>query len=143
MVDTLDAVPSELRVRARRIDVAPAATKRDKPDASAKPGRSALVRAAARLPDTPPTDRAASSSTVVIYTAKWCGWCQAALAHLDQRGVQYTNRDIEDDPQAPRDLRHLTGSTSVPVLEIGGELVRGFDVARIDALLDGQAAARP
>jgi glutaredoxin len=143
MVDRLDEVPATLRARAKRIDVAPAAAKQAGRDAGVAREAPGSVPTGNRFAHATPTGRAAATPTVVIYTAKWCGWCRAALAHLDERGVPYVNRDIEDDPDAPRDLRHLTGGTSVPVLEIDGQLVRGFDVARIDALLDGQAAARP
>jgi glutaredoxin-like YruB-family protein len=72
---------------------------------------------------------------VVLYTTAWCGWCRKTIAHLDQNGVRYDNRDIERDRQAYADLKRKTGSTGVPVIEIDGELVIGFDRNRIDELL--------
>ncbi|MEN8181916.1 MAG: glutaredoxin family protein [Myxococcota bacterium] len=72
---------------------------------------------------------------VVVYTTSWCGWCRKALAHLDRNGIAYDNRDIERDRQANDELRRKTGSTGVPVLDIDGELVIGFDPSRIDQLL--------
>jgi glutaredoxin-like YruB-family protein len=74
-------------------------------------------------------------SGVVVYTTSWCGWCRKTLAHLDGRGISYENRDIEADPGAADDLRRKTGRTAVPVIEIDGTLIQGFDAARIDALL--------
>jgi glutaredoxin-like YruB-family protein len=72
---------------------------------------------------------------VVLYTTTWCGWCRKTIAHLDENGVRYENRDIERDRQAYADLKRKTGSTGVPVIEIDGELVIGFDRNRIDELL--------
>jgi glutaredoxin-like YruB-family protein len=92
-------------------------SRRDAPDAS---GSSAVSR---------------GDPEVVLYTTSWCGWCRKTIAHLDQNGVRYENRDIERDRQAYADLKRKTGSTGVPVIEIDGELVIGFDRNRIDELL--------
>jgi glutaredoxin-like YruB-family protein len=72
---------------------------------------------------------------VVLYTTSWCGWCRKTIAHLDKHGIQYVNLDIERDRQAYADLKRKTGSSGVPVIEIDGELVIGFDRNRIDELL--------
>lgn len=134
IVESLSAVPRAERSRAKRIVIDAPRTAGAGEPAERAPKASPFARLAASGEGQAP----AAAADVVIYTAKWCGWCQQALQHLDRRGVSYHNRDIDIDPDAPRDLRRLTGSTSVPVLEIGGSLVRGFDVARIDALLDGR-----
>jgi glutaredoxin len=133
MVDSLEAVPPALRQKAKRIEVQPPRTP--------APGAESPAPAAAAPPS--PFARAAASNDarnaqgeIVIYTAKWCGWCRKALAHLDERNVSYRNRDIDDDPGAKDELRRLTGSTSVPAFEIDGEVVRGYDMALLDSLLD-------
>jgi glutaredoxin-like YruB-family protein len=72
---------------------------------------------------------------VVLYTTSWCGWCRKTIAHLDKHGIQYENLDIERDRRAYADLKRKTGSSGVPVIEIDGELVIGFDRNRIDELL--------
>jgi glutaredoxin len=131
LVDSLDAIPEADRSRAKPIVVEQRKTSPADAASRGSRGPSPFARHASTAAAKP-----APEAEVVIYTAKWCGWCRKALDHLDSRGVSYRNRDIEDDPEASRDLRHLTGSTSIPVLEIDGELVRGFDVARIDSLLD-------
>ena len=81
---------------------------------------------------TPPP---AAISEVVIYTAPWCGWCRKALAWLDERGVQYVNKDIERDPRNREELIEKTGRTAIPVVEIGDALIRGFDPDRMNELL--------
>jgi glutaredoxin len=130
-VDRLDKVPAELRERAGRIEM------KDKEKSEPSRARKSPTRRSRRpfaasasmpLPQRPEAD-------VVVYTTKWCGWCRKTLAHLDRKRVDYVNKDIEDDPDAARELRRKTGSTAIPVLEIDGELVRGFDTRRIDQLL--------
>lgn len=136
MVDRLEAVPAALREKARRIELGDGAT------GSAQAAAEPAAGARAPSPFVRAAERASASErrapAVTIFTAKWCGWCQKALAHLDQRGVDYINRDIDDDPSARGDLRRLAGSTSIPLLDIGGQLVRGFDAKRIDTLLEGR-----
>ena len=53
---------------------------------------------------------------------------------LSQRGVAYTERDISRDPQALAELSQL-GYMTMPVMEINGEVVVGFDQKRLVAFL--------
>jgi glutaredoxin len=68
----------------------------------------------------------ARSSGVVLYYADWCGYCKKARRWLDERNVVYDIRDI-DIPRYGEELAEVSGAKSVPVLIIGGELVRGFN----------------
>lgn len=131
IVDALASVPAAERSRAKPIVL----DRRPSPAGTARATDAPTASPFARLASAEPASRG-SAANVVIFTARWCGWCQQALAHLEARGVAYRNRDIDADPEAVRDLRRLTGSTSIPVLDIDGDVVRGFDVDRIDALLD-------
>ena len=72
---------------------------------------------------------------VVVYTTAWCGWCRKTLAFLDERGVRYVNKDIEANDGNREELIQKTGRTSIPVVEIDGEIIRGFNAARMEQLL--------
>jgi glutaredoxin len=72
---------------------------------------------------------------VVVYTTSWCGWCRKTLAWLDERGVAYENRDIERDADWAAELQRKTGTTAIPVVDVGGSIVRGFDPDRLAELL--------
>ena len=85
--------------------------------------------------------RPAGTARVILYTAPWCGFCKKAARHLQARGVKFEEKDIEKDRSAAvelsRKLRQagIPGS-GVPVLDIGGTMVVGFNKQRIDKLLD-------
>lgn len=72
---------------------------------------------------------------VTIYSTSWCGFCHAAKQYLDKLGVKYTELNIEEDPAAAEAVMKKSGQMGVPVIDIGGEIVVGFDRPRLDSLL--------
>lgn len=80
------------------------------------------------------TDTAAK---VTIYSTTWCAFCKTEKQYLDKLGVAYVEKDIEADKDAYNELMGKNGGTfqGVPVTDIDGELVLGFDRAKIDTLL--------
>jgi glutaredoxin-like YruB-family protein len=119
-VRSLAEVPPAHRAGAGRVEVDPRASTH-----AARASRPATRRARAFAPE----------PEVVVYTTSWCGWCRRTLAWLDAQGVRYRNKDIEADDRHRDELLRKTGRTSIPVVEIDGELVRGYDPARMQELL--------
>lgn len=72
---------------------------------------------------------------VLVFTTPTCPWCQRAKAYLRSRGVAFREIDVTRDPRAADDLVRRTGRMGVPVIEIDGRPVVGFDQAQIDRLL--------
>jgi glutaredoxin len=127
---SLADVPPEWRARAGRIDV--------DDDKVQRAGRPTPKRTAAR-----PRPRSAAQAPtrsalhdVTIYTAPWCGWCRKTIAYLDERGVDYVNKDVDEDPDHKAELREKSGGTSIPVVEIDGTLIRGYSPPQMAALLE-------
>lgn len=133
-VDALDRVPESFRADARPIAMATAARTSTPPTPS---GRTSArrERPVASAAAAAPARRAAAAAEVVVYTTSWCGWCRKTLAWLDERGIDYENRDIERRDAWREELVEKTGSVSIPVVEIDGQIVRGFDPGRMAELL--------
>jgi len=72
---------------------------------------------------------------VVVYTTSWCGWCRKTIAYLTEQGVPFENRDIEAEDMWREELLEKTGGTSIPVVEIDGQIIRGYDPGRMAQLL--------
>lgn len=72
---------------------------------------------------------------VTIYSATWCAFCHAAKDYLDKKGVKYTDKDVDSSPQIAQEAMSISGQTGIPVLNINGKIVVGFDRPRIDAAL--------
>ena len=133
-VDSLERVPEAFRDSAKpmamagsRQSQAPQLTRAE----TRAPKRRPFAEAAAQ----PPARRASAGSGVVVYSTSWCPWCRKTLAWLDERGVAYENRDIDKNPAWREELIGKSGGTSIPVVEIEGELIRGFQPARMGELL--------
>jgi glutaredoxin 3 len=73
--------------------------------------------------------------SVTIYSASWCAFCHAAKAYLDKLGVKYLDKDIESDPKIAQEAMDISGQTGIPILDIGGEIIIGFDRPKIDHAL--------
>lgn len=72
---------------------------------------------------------------VTIYSADWCAFCHAAKDYLQKKGITYTEKDVDSDPAIAKECVDKSGQTGIPVLDINGEIIVGFDRPRIDAAL--------
>ena len=63
-------------------------------------------------------------------------FCDQAKEYLSQKGIEFQERDIAQDPSALADLKKR-GYMTTPVIVIDGSVIVGFDVDKIDQLLQG------
>jgi len=77
---------------------------------------------------------------VTLYAARWCKACVAARQYLVSNRIPFTVKDIEKDPSSARELKQKASrfgiqADRVPVLEVRGRLLIGFDKSRMDGQL--------
>ena len=72
---------------------------------------------------------------VVLYTSPTCPSCAMIEEYLSSHGVKYEKIDITKDRQALEELVRRTGKMITPDVQIGDEIVVGFDKLAIDQLL--------
>lgn len=72
---------------------------------------------------------------VIVYTSNTCPYCNSAKEYLNDKGVDYEERNISQNKEARIELTKR-GIRSVPTIIIGDEVVVGFDPAKLDKLLD-------
>jgi glutaredoxin len=90
--------------------------------------------------DTSTSKHAAGSVVVVIYGAEWCGACHEAARYLRSKGIPYVDKDVEKDPEAAREMQQKLARSglhegSIPVIDVRGKVMIGFNPAEIDAAL--------
>ncbi|NLN15499.1 MAG: glutaredoxin family protein [Tissierellia bacterium] len=71
---------------------------------------------------------------VVVYTSNTCPYCTLAKNYLEEKGIQYTEKNVQTDKVARQELMSM-GHMGVPVLVIDGEEIVGFDKEKIDEAL--------
>lgn len=74
-------------------------------------------------------------SHITVYSATWCAFCHAAMQYFDKLGVQYTKKDVEENPEAGLEAVAKSGQRGIPVIDIDGDIIVGFDRPKIDAAL--------
>ena len=72
---------------------------------------------------------------VTIYSTTWCVYCRMAKEYFDKLKVPYKDINLEDDQAAMQYIMSKSGNAGVPQIEIGDELILGFDRPRIDEAL--------
>ncbi|MGE5708509.1 MAG: glutaredoxin family protein [Bacteroidota bacterium] len=75
---------------------------------------------------------------IKVYSTPTCSYCVLAKRYLAERGVVFQDVDVSADREAAREMISKTGQMGVPVLDIDGQVIVGFDRPRIDAALAGK-----
>jgi mycoredoxin len=133
-VPTLDAVPAEWREKVGFVEMAgpppgsPAEARR------IRDRRTASIRVPAAEPTASASSGSGSSAQVIMYTADWCGVCTRAKRYMDQQGIAYDARDV-DDPQWKQEMVAKAGAGGIPVFDVDGEILRGFSPQGLQNLL--------
>jgi glutaredoxin 3 len=76
-----------------------------------------------------------SDTNIIVYGAPWCAFCHTAMHYFDQLGVKYNYIDVDKEPAKGMEAVEKSGQRGIPVLDIAGDIVIGFDRPRIDAAL--------
>ncbi|MEO7364004.1 MAG: glutaredoxin domain-containing protein [Candidatus Saccharimonadales bacterium] len=72
---------------------------------------------------------------ITVYSATWCAFCHAVKDYFDKLGVAYIDVDVEQDPKGGLDAVNKSGQRGIPVVDIAGDIIVGFDRPKIDAAL--------
>ena len=63
---------------------------------------------------------------IEVYTTRWCGYCVRAKQLLKQRGLEFEEINVDDDPEFRTKLLDLTGGWTVPQIVIDGKPIGGY-----------------
>ena len=72
---------------------------------------------------------------VIVFSTPTCSFCTAAKHYFRQQGIKFRDVDVSRDPAAARDMVRRSGQQGVPVIDIGGKIIVGFDRNKINQLL--------
>ncbi len=72
---------------------------------------------------------------VRIFSTTSCPWCIKVKQYLEEHKIEFEEINVQEDQEAAKEMVEKSGQTGVPVLEIDGQMVIGFDKEKIDELL--------
>jgi len=73
---------------------------------------------------------------VKVYTTPACSYCYALKNFLKEHQVEFEEIDVSADSEAAEKMIEKSGQMGVPVTEVNGEIVVGFDREKLVKLLN-------
>lgn len=73
---------------------------------------------------------------VTIYSTPVCHYCNNAKEFFKENNIEYTEHDVASNAEKREEMVEMTGQMGVPVIQIGNDVVIGFDEPKLKELLD-------
>lgn len=74
-------------------------------------------------------------NNITIYTTPSCIWCKRAKNYLNENSIAFEEKDVSVDRIAANAMIQKSGQRGVPVIDIDGTIIIGFDKVNIDKLV--------
>ena len=68
---------------------------------------------------------------VTVYSTEMCPWCHKAKDFLKQNKIAFEDKNVAEDDAARNEMLEKSGQMGVPVIDIDGTVIIGFDVDAI------------
>ena len=72
---------------------------------------------------------------VKIYSTPSCPWCKMTKEFFKEHNVEYEDIDVSGNPEAAKEMTEKSGQMGVPVIDIDGEIIIGFNKVVIEDIL--------
>jgi len=72
---------------------------------------------------------------ITIYTTPECVYCKLTKDFFRQNNISYEEKDVSVDDETREEMAAKSGQLGVPVIDIDGKIVVGFDESAIKELL--------
>ena len=74
-------------------------------------------------------------SQVKIFTTPWCTYCKMAKEFFQKNNVMYEEKDVQVDIAARDEMITRSGQLGVPVIDVDGKIIIGFDKTQLKEAL--------
>lgn len=72
---------------------------------------------------------------IIVYSTISCPWCHKAKEFLKEKGVAYKDVNVGADQEAANEMVEKSGQMGVPVIDIDGKIIVGFDKEELEKAL--------
>lgn len=73
--------------------------------------------------------------SIKVYSTPTCPWCTVTKDYLKSKNFAFEDLDVSRNREAAMEMIKKSGQRGVPVIDINGKIIIGFDQATIDTLL--------
>ncbi|MBS3125844.1 glutathione S-transferase N-terminal domain-containing protein [Candidatus Woesearchaeota archaeon] len=73
---------------------------------------------------------------VKVYSTPVCPWCHKAKEFLKEHKIPFQDIDVAADKKAAQEMTEKSGQIGVPVIDIDGMIIVGYDVQALKKALD-------
>lgn len=84
----------------------------------------------------PGSGRKNKKMKIKVYSTPQCPWCRKVKEYLKDKGVEFENINVAENHEKAQEMVEKSGQMGVPVIDINGKIVLGFDKDNIDMLLE-------
>ena len=77
----------------------------------------------------------ASMKKVTVYSTPSCPWCHKTKEFLKENKVEFKDIDVGSDEKAAKDMFQKSGQAGVPVVDVDGKIIVGFDKNKLKEAL--------
>jgi glutaredoxin-like YruB-family protein len=74
-------------------------------------------------------------SKIKVYSTPTCPWCHRVKDFLKEKKIEFEDIDVSEDQEAAKEMFEKSDQMGVPVLDIDGEIIIGFDIDAINKAL--------
>ena len=64
---------------------------------------------------------------IIMYTTGYCPYCSRARGLLQQKGIEFTDIRVDDNPELRAEMEEKSGRHTVPQIFINGQHIGGCD----------------
>jgi len=72
---------------------------------------------------------------IKIYSTPFCPYCVTLKDYLKSKNVDFKDVDVSSDEKEREEMMQVSGQLGVPVINIDGQIIVGFDKEQIDGAL--------
>lgn len=69
--------------------------------------------------------------SVKVYGTQVCPWCHKTRMFLEEHDIPFKDIYVDKNARAAQEMIQKSGQQAVPVIDINGEIIVGFDEARL------------
>ncbi len=74
--------------------------------------------------------------TIIVYTTPSCPYCQMVKEFLANHGIDFKEVDVSSNEEAAQEMVMKSNQMGVPVTDIDGQIIIGFDEGAIRRVLE-------